>query len=449
MPHFERNIRLISFVVLPILGFILGWSLSQKSAHPPSLPTEEKPPAEVGLEPQVPQGTQPEKPRKKTRKEDVDLDIFWETWNALEANFLQPEKMQTQSQVYGATAGMVDSLEDPYTVFMSPEDTAEFEESINGEFEGIGAEIGIKNEKLTIIAPLKNSPAELAGVRAGDVVAEIDGEPSFGISIQEAVTQIRGPKGEKVVLTIVRENENKPLEITIVRDTIIVEALEWEMRNGIGVIEISQFGPDLDVDFAEMVPEMRLESVRGIVLDLRNNGGGLLDICLKIAGEFFDEKIITKTKGRKFGNTGDLQSGSGGAFLEVPLVVLINRGSASASEIFAGAVQAHDRGLVLGETSFGKGSVQNVVPLSDGSSLKVTIAEWLTPSGDSIHETGVSPDIEIERTDEDFENELDPVLDRAIEILENGELPEILAELRAEEAAEETENEEITPETDE
>jgi len=434
MPHFERNIRLVLFLVLPILGFLLGWSLSQKNHT--NIPPQPEVEVEVPIAPKV------EKPFifQKTRPRDVDLDVFWETWNLLEMNFLNPEKMNALEQVHGAAKGMVASLGDPYTIFMTPEETADFEESISGEFEGIGAEIAIKNDRLTIVSPLRDSPAELAGIRAGDVITEIDGESAFGISIESAVTKIRGPRGEKVVLTIFREGAKKPLEITVVRDTIVIEAIEWEMKDDVAVITISQFGTDSVAEFHEAVEEILLQNPRGVIVDLRNNGGGLLDACLKIATEFFDEKVIVKTRGRKFGDSGDLMSGRDGAFVKIPLVVLVNRGSASASEIFAGAVQDHGRGVVLGEKTFGKGSVQNVIPLSDGSSLKVTIAEWLTPNGRSIHDEGIEPHEEVEMTEEDFENDRDPVLERALDLVGSDEMAEVLKKFDEKSHSDEDEN---------
>ncbi len=423
MTHYERNIRLIFFLILPILGFLLGWTLNQKSQNPISDQTE--------IVTKLDNATQISMieisaTRKKTKPKDVDLDVFWETWNTLEANFLHPEDIKTKKQIYGATRGMVSSLGDPYTVFMDPKETSDFDESISGEFEGIGAEIAIKNEKLTIIAPLKGSPAELAGIQAGDIILAIDEEPTFGISIEKALMEIRGPEGEKVVLSIYREGEKKPIEITIVRDKIILESVEWEMKNDVAFVTISQFGTDAATEFQAAINEILLQNPSGLILDLRNNGGGLLDVCLKIATEFFDQKIIVKTKGRKFGDSGDIMSGRGGAFLNIPIVVLVNKGSASASEIFAGAIQDHKRGLVLGETTFGKGSVQNVIPLSDGSSLKVTIAEWLTPEGRSIHKTGIEPCETIEFTMKDVEAKRDPVLERALDLVGTEEMTELL-----------------------
>jgi carboxyl-terminal processing protease len=443
MPHCERNIRLTLFLILPIFGFLLGWSLSQKTSEHQEIPViaEIKPSIDTvdqylveELEPEI------KLLRRNDKARDVDLSLFWETWNVLEENFLHKDIFKVESQIYGATKGLVRSLKDSYTVFMTPKETKEFEESISGEFEGVGAEIGIRKENLVIITPLKGSPAELAGIKAGDMIFKIDGETTHGISIEEAVTQIRGPKGEKVVLTILREEEKNPIDITIVRDNIVLKNLEWRMQEDVVVIAISQFGTDLVREFREAMPEILLQKPRGIILDLRNNGGGLLDACVKIVSEFLHEQVIVRTKGRKFGNSGNIMSGKDGAFLKTPVVVLINNGSASASEIFAGAIQDHHRGLVLGETSFGKGSVQNVVPLSDGSSLKVTIAEWLTPDGKSIHEEGIQPDEIIKLDSKDEES--DPVLDRALELVGTEEMQLLLTE-------KETENEEMTEEVSE
>lgn len=433
MPHYQRNIRFIVFLILPIISFLLGWSFNQQfTGKPGDLPQEiQKEQAakkEESRNSLLPKGIKISLSRKSDPK-DVDLAAFWEAWNVAEANFLYQEKFKTKDQINGAIKGLVKSLGDPYTVFMTSEESQEFEDSISGEFEGIGAEIGIKNEKLTIISPLKGTPAEQSGLRSGDVVFTIDEEPTFGMSLLDAVVKIRGPKGEKVVLEILRDGERKPIEITIVRDSIVVKSLEWEMRDGIAVLEISQFGTDLVKDFNAAVSEIILENPKGIIIDLRNNGGGLLDACIDFANEFFSSQVIVKTKGRKLSNSENFVSSEGGSFLDLPMVVLVNKGSASASEIFAGAVLDNKRGVVLGETTFGKGSVQNVIPLSNGASIKVTIAEWLTPDGNSIHETGIDPDESIERTTEDIDNDRDPVLARAFELLvDPAKIQKIIAE---------------------
>jgi len=238
------------------------------------------------------------------------------------------------------------------------------------------------------------------------------------------------------VLTIQREGKRDPIDITIVRDNILLQDLEWEMKDDVAVITISQFGTDVVKEFQTAVEQILLQNPRGIVLDLRNNGGGLLDACIKISSAFFDKQIIVKTRGRNFGSSGDIYSERGGSLTEIPLVVIVNKGSASASEIFAGAVQDHKRGLLLGEKTFGKGSVQNVIPLSDGSSLKVTIAEWLTPEGHSINEKGIDPDEVVELTQEDFDNGEDPIMERALDLVGTDEMRMILSRSPEEKMAE-------------
>lgn len=429
MPHYQRNIRFIAFVILPILGFLLGWSLSQKNAenqHDYVLENH----GNVDIPDTLPKAPKINQIFKKTTPKDVDLDLFWEVWNTVEANFVEPEAIETKTQVYGAIKGLVDSLDDPYTTFFDPEENMDFEESMNGEFQGIGCEIAIRDNSLTVVSPLKGSPAELAGLETDDIIYEIDGEASYGMSIEEAVTLIRGPKGEPVTLTVLRKQERKPLEITIVRDDIVIHDMEWEMQDDVAVISLYQFGTNATKEFKEALNEIVLKSPRGIILDVRGNGGGLLDAAVKIISEFIEDEVVVKTSGRRFGDTGDLKSQKDGSMLDVPLIVLSNGGSASASEILIGAVQDHNRGLVLGTKTFGKGSVQNVIPLSDGSSIKVTVAEWLTPNGRSINEVGLYPDEIIELTDEDFEQDRDPVLGRALDLVGTDEMESILAEPR-------------------
>ncbi len=426
MPHYKRNLRFLLFLVFPVLAFLLGWSLNQQQNQRSVLLPEINKLSEVSTAEEIKNLLAPITLRRRSDPKDIDLSRFWEAWNTLESNFLYQDRFKTQDQIYGAIKGLVASLEDPYTVFMTPEETRAFEESMSGEFEGIGAEIAIKNNRLTIITPLRGTPAELAGLQPGDRILKINEESTFEMSIQEAITKIRGPRGEKIVLTVERDSDTQPHEITIVRDTITVNDFSWKMEDGVAILEISQFGTELVSQFSAALPSILLEKPRGIIIDLRNNGGGLLDASIKVLDQFFDEQTLVTTNGRRIGQVEDLQSKRGGAFLETPLIVLVNKGSASASEIFAGAMQDTHRGLILGEQTFGKGSVQNVMPMSGGASLKITIAEWLTPNGRSINEEGITPDIESTRTREQFEKNEDPVMERAFELLESEEMKKIL-----------------------
>ncbi|HEY5714711.1 MAG TPA: S41 family peptidase [Candidatus Gracilibacteria bacterium] len=418
MVHYQRNVRIVTYLLLPVLGFVLGWNLSVKNQHQQLSQVkeiQETPKEDLVTEMPITVATK----YKKTNPDKVDMDIFWDTWGAMEANFLYKDKIKAQDLIYGATKGMIDALGDPYTSFLNPKDTDKFEENLSGEFQGIGAEIGIREERLTVISPLKKSPAELAGLRSGDQIYQIDGESTINITLEEAVLKIRGPKGEKVTLTVIREGERKPLDIVVVRDNIVIQAVEWRKEDDLAVIEISSFGNNVVREFSQVVSEIMLESPRGIILDLRNNPGGLLPDSVKVAGDFMPDKVIVKTRGLSYGGSSELRSGREGAFADLPLVVLANEGSASASEIFAGAVQDHHRGVIIGQKTYGKGSVQQVIPMFDGSSLKVTILEWLTPEGRSIHDIGIQPHEEVERTFENIDEGVDPQMERAIQIINN------------------------------
>ncbi len=437
MIHFQRNLKLVFFLILPILGFLLGWSLSFKFSN--STPSS-------SLPLQIPSETVSSKNTDKSsenimqfgadrlkkfiahpkRPQDVDLTIFWETWGYLTENYLHQEKFRTQDQVYGATKGLVSSLKDPYTVFLNPTESKQFDDSLSGQFEGIGAEVGIKNDQIVIVSPLKGSPAEKSGVRSGDIIFKINNQSTQGMSIEEAVTHIRGPKGEKVDLTVLREGVSEPMTISIVRDTIVLKSVEMDMKDDIAVITLSQFGSDTEQEFQTALQDVLSKKPKGLILDLRNDGGGLLDVCVKIASEFLSKKVIVETKGRNFGDSGTLMSDDGGQLLDMPLIVLVNRGTASASEIFAGAIQDYGRGLVLGEKTFGKGSVQNVIPLSDGSSLKVTIAEWVTPLGRTIQEKGIDPDEIVPMTYDDIKANRDPVMDRALKLMGTDDMKNLI-----------------------
>ena len=346
----------------------------------------------------------------------ADFGIFWDAWKIVE-NKYNLEPLDYQEMVHGAIEGMVYSLGDPYTVFLDPEESEIFDEDMKGSFSGIGAEIGFRDKLLTVIAPLKDSPAENAGILSGDKILKVDGEEIVGMSIDKAVSLIRGEKGTKVKLTIARDGLDELKEIEIIRDTIILKTVEWEIReNNIAHIEISQFKEETTFELDDKIDDILAIGPNGIIIDLRNNTGGYVKTVKEIAGRFLDrgevvfienysdEKIMHRTIGSK-------------RFFDVPIVVLINEGSASASEILAGAFRDNMGVKLVGKKTFGKGSVQQVEYLKDGSSIKITVAEWLTPNEISINKNGIEPDYEVEMTIEDYENDRDPQLEKAIEIL--------------------------------
>ena len=360
---------------------------------------------------------------KVCKPEDLDFSLFWETWKELNDNFYDPKKFDTQKMIYGAISGMVNSLGDPYTVFFNPEEGKEFLEDTEGIFEGIGAEVAKKKGEILIVAPLEGSPAQKAGLRPGDKILKIDETITNDLTIDEAVKLIRGPEGTEVILTILRESWDKPQEFKIVRSVIIVPSLKSELKetsNGekVAYIRIYQFSHQASSDFSRAVFEILKTPAKKIILDLRDNPGGYVDVVQQISGWFLEDGTLIATEDFGEGKQKDEFKAIGsGKFLNYSIVVLINQGSASGSEILAGALRDNRGVKLIGETSFGKGLVQQPIDLSDGSSLKITIAKWLTPKGQSIIDKGLEPDIKVEMTEEDYEKERDPQLDKALEVI--------------------------------
>jgi len=357
------------------------------------------------------------RPQKGVLAQDIDFDLFWQVWDTLKKEYVDRDKLNEKEMFYGAIKGMVAAAGDPYTVFMDPKLAVEFEESMSGTFEGIGAEIGIRKEILTIIAPLSGMPAEKAGLRAGDKVYAIDGESTAGITIEEAVKKIRGPKGTQVTLTISRDGLEEAKDITITRGTIVVKSVNTEMRDdGIFVVKISNFNSDTSALFNKAVAEIIKSDPRGIILDLRNNPGGYLDTAVEVASEWIEDGVIVSEEFDE-NNKNDFLARGRARLKDYKTVVLVNQGSASASEIVAGALQDYGKAIIVGMKTFGKGSVQTLEEFGDGSSVKITVAKWLTPKGNYINNKGISPDEEVDLTLEDYEEGRDPQMDKAVEIL--------------------------------
>ncbi len=351
--------------------------------------------------------------------EGLDFSLFWEVYHTLQERYVHPEDIDNEKIMYGAISGMTASLDDPYTVFLDPESSKIFDEDIKGEFQGVGMEIGIKEGRLTVIAPLEGTPAQKAGMRAGDKIIKVGDIFTYDLTIEEAVKLIRGPKKTEVVLTVYRDDWTMTKEIKIIRDVIQVPSLKWELKqDNIAYIKLYHFTENADSDFKKISLEILDSPAEKIILDLRNNPGGYLHIAKNIAGWFLEkgQLVVIEDFSRK-NEKQEYKSNGSSEFQFFPLVVLINEGSASASEILAGALRDNKGTKLVGKKSFGKGTVQMVEKLKQGS-LKITVANWLTPNGHLITNKGLEPDIEVEITEQDFEKDIDPQLDMAIEIIE-------------------------------
>jgi carboxyl-terminal processing protease len=365
----------------------------------------------------------PQSPQITFTDEDVPevFDVFWEAWAFVEEEFYG-EIPSDENRVYGAIRGMVNAYGDENTAFIDPDRAAIFREDVSGSFEGIGATVRMDEMgRLLIAEPFVGQPAAEAGLLRGDTVLAVDGESLQGLSLYEAIGLIRGPARTTVVLTIFRDGVDEPFDVPIERARIEIEVVESERLEGdIGYVRLTEFSRGSTGKMAEAIKALEADgALKGLILDLRDNPGGLLDESIFVSSQFIDEGVITIEK-LKGGQEQVFEAQPGGVALDVPLVVLVNRGSASASEIVAGAIQESGRGTVLGEQTFGKGTVQIPHELSNGSELRVTIAEWLTPSGKQINSEGIVPDVYVERTQEDFVEGLDPQLERAIEYFLEG-----------------------------
>jgi carboxyl-terminal processing protease len=392
----RKNILLI--IVFSFFAFVLGFSLND-SVLSSDLMTRDS----FG---------------KKDFSEKFDFSLFEQVWQIIKKDYVQQPIIE-EDLFYGSLEGLVEGLGDDYSSFLKPDLAKRFLEDVSGSFEGIGIEIGIKDERLTIIAPLDNTPAFRAGLRSGDKIYAIEGESTLGISLDEAADLIRGERGTEVVLTIFREPEEEILDIAITRDTIDVKSVSWELmgpEDKIAYIKISHFSDDTWGDFQNIAQVVLGANPQGLILDLRNNPGGYLDTAVDIAGYWVAKDVVVVAKDAENREREYISSGPA-YFKDLPTIVLVNQGSASASEILAGTLQDYKMATILGQQTFGKGSVQELRKLSDGSALKLTIANWYTPLGRSFNEEGIVPDVEVEVTKEDYLEERDSQLNKAIEIL--------------------------------
>ncbi|MBT4936571.1 S41 family peptidase [Candidatus Peregrinibacteria bacterium] len=408
MQHHKKNNHFLSFLMIFILAFSGGnyWAIHKEEIIE-KYSNQEK---------EAPSGKLEELDSEK--KSELNFDAFENVWEVVKDKYVDPQIFsENEPFEYGIIKGLVSGLNDPYSVFMTPEENQDFREGLEGNFQGIGAELTVKSGAIIVVTPLKKSPAKKAGLMPEDIILKVDGKDIIGQPLREVVSKIRGPKGSDVTLGVFRPKEVEEIDITITRDVILLSSVESEMKEDIAYVEINQFGDDTTLEFAKQIRELYKKNPKGIILDLRFNGGGYLDGAVDIASAFLEKNmsvVEVKSKESSITHRSKYKIFSDS---EIPMGILINKGSASASEIVAGALKDHKRAVIIGEQSFGKGTVQEVVPLKGGASLRITIAKWLTPNGNTIDKTGISPDILIEKTREDFEEERTPQLDRALEII--------------------------------
>jgi carboxyl-terminal processing protease len=347
------------------------------------------------------------------------FDLFWEAWELIQNDYYGDLPTE-EEMTYGAIRGAINTLDDPFTAFMEPDTAAINREDDGGSFEGIGAYVSMEDGRLMIVNTFKEQPADQAGLRRGDIVIQVDDTPIENMSIYEAITLIRGPADTPVRLTILREGE-EPFEVEIIRARINIPVVESEMKEGdIAYVQLLDFSTDASVKLAEATEALIEQNPKGLILDLRGNPGGWLHESILVAGVFLPKDDLVLVERLKDGSERTFETSERPIAPDIPMVVLVDGGSASASEIVAGALQDHDRAVLIGEKTFGKGSVQIPHELSNGAELRVTIARWFTPNDRAIHGEGLEPDITVELTLEDLDAELDPQLDRAIEYL-NGQ----------------------------
>jgi carboxyl-terminal processing protease len=336
-----------------------------------------------------------------------DLKVFTDVLSLIQKDYV--EETKSKDLVNGAIKGMLETL-DPHSSFMPPSMFKEMQEETKGRFEGLGIEITLREGVLTVVSPIEDTPAFKAGILAGDQILKIDGESTKNFTLMDSVKRLRGPRGTKVTITIMREGFTKPKEFTLVRDVIPVRSVRHELlEKNYGYIRLSQFQEKTDGEFEKAVKALEEESkgsLKGLVLDLRNNPGGLLDQAVKISDRFIDSGLIVSVEGRKEDQKLKFYAHPDGSLARYPLVVLVNGGSASGAEIVAGAIQDHGRGILVGTQTFGKGSVQTIIPLKDGSGLRLTTARYYTPNGRSIQAKGIVPDIVVKPSKPEEEKEV-------------------------------------------
>jgi carboxyl-terminal processing protease len=394
----RRVVRFLVFILLAgvvtACAYVGGYGTSYL-LHPPPLPA-------LGVE-----------------VED-EFRVFWEAWHIVQDRYYGAP-VEPESLTHGAIWGAVEALDDPYTWFAEPEAAERIREDATGRYSGIGAVVNLNDlGNVVIVQPFSGGPADEGGLLPGDVVLEVEGEDTLGLSLEQAVSMIRGPAGTTVRLLVQRQGLDEPFEVEIVRREIEIPVVEYQVRDdGLAYLKVSRFGTNAPAQVHEALAELLERDPKGLILDLRDNPGGYLSASIDIASEFVAEGPIVLEKGSNGSDEEHMARGDGLA-TDIPLAVLMNGATASAAEIVAGAIRDHERGVLIGEQTHGKGSVQSPRDLSDGSHLRLTIAHWFTPNGQSIAKEGLAPDIEVSRNEEDLANDRDPQLDEAVRYLLEG-----------------------------
>lgn len=352
---------------------------------------------------------------------NLETNSLQKVYNFLKDEYLYPNQINDKSKAeIGAVKGIVNSLDDPYTVYFSKEEYTEFTENLEGQFQGIGAEIGLRDGQLVIITPIEGTPASKAGLLAGDAIITIDGENTFGLTIEKAVTKIRGKKGTEVKLEISREGQSELKEFKIIRDNIDLPNIKVKEQDNIGIITISQFQLETASELDQAIAKLKEKGINNVILDLRNNPGGYLQSAVEVTELFVPKgSVAVIEKGRDGKIIEELKTKKSPKYENVKLVILVNQGSASASEIVAGALRDLKQIKLVGQQTFGKGVVQSTKEFKDGSVLKYTIAEWFTPFGKAINKEGIKPDFEVKLSAEDIKNKKDVQLEKSIEIIKS------------------------------
>lgn len=405
MENLRQKIN-VGTILVTILAFLVGWQLGHKDV---SLRWSNYKPALSVLNKEPPKSI------------NIDFKLFWDTWDLVSRQYLDKEALDPTKLFYGAISGMVSAIGDPYTVFLPPEQQKSSKEELNGSFEGVGIQLGFnKDKRLVVVAPLSGTPAEKIGIKPQDLILKIDDKETTNITLPEAVKLIRGKKGTQVKLTIFREGEEDSREFTLTRDTILVKSVEVSYKDienkKVAVLKLSRFGERTKEEWNNAVSDILTKNPKGLILDVRNNPGGFLEGAVFISSEFLDSGDVVLQENAQEERVA-FKVERVGKLTKLPMVVLINKGSASASEIVAGALQDRKRTKLVGEKSFGKGTIQEAQDLEGGTGIHITVAKWLTPNGRWVNDTsGLEPDIKVEGGKEDATK--DPQLDKAIELLE-------------------------------